>query len=61
MSMDQCLLVSCSHIWDDSNNSLVDGGGWRTKIQPGSSLQYPEFLLSGDEVTGVAGGKKSKI
>jgi len=41
---------------------VVDGGGWRTKIQPGSGdFQYPDFLLGGEEVTGVKGLKKSKI
>ena len=41
---------------------VVDGGAWRTsQIGGGGAFQYPDFLLSGDEVTGVAGGKKSKL
>jgi len=41
---------------------VVDGGGWRTKVQPGSDdFQYPDFLLDGEEVKGVKGMKKSKI
>jgi hypothetical protein len=39
----------------------VDGGGWRTKIQPGGSFEYPDFLLGDEEVKGVKGMKKSKI
>ena len=41
--------------------TLVDGGGWRTMFQPGGALKYPDFLLSGAEVTGVKGMKKPKL
>lgn len=40
---------------------VVDGGAWRTSAgNPGSGFQYPDFLLSGQTVTGVKGGKKEK-
>ena len=39
---------------------VVDGGAWRTS-NVGAALQYPDFLLSGEVVQGVAGMKKSKI
>lgn len=39
---------------------VVDGGAWMTS-DPGMGHEYPEFLLSGETVTGVAGGKKSKL
>ncbi|KAL6702525.1 peroxisomal 2 4-dienoyl-CoA reductase sps19 [Coniothyrium glycines] len=39
---------------------VVDGGHWHMgNISLG--FEYPDFLLSGDVVTGVAGGKKSKL
>lgn len=41
---------------------VVDGGQWRMGTGMGrGAWQYPDFLLSGDEVTGVKGGKKSKL
>lgn len=44
-----------------ADNLVVDGGAWRIgAVNPGSDFKYPDFLLSGEEVTGVAGGKKSK-
>ena len=41
---------------------VVDGGAWRMagRSQPGAGFQYPDFLLSGGSVTGVAGMKKDK-
>ncbi|EEH17668.2 hypothetical protein PABG_00231 [Paracoccidioides brasiliensis Pb03] len=41
---------------------VVDGGAWRLQRSGGSrpGFKYPDFLLSGKEVTGVAGTKKSK-
>ncbi|KAF1831452.1 peroxisomal 2,4-dienoyl-CoA reductase-like protein SPS19 [Decorospora gaudefroyi] len=39
---------------------VVDGGAWRTAGY-GNGFEYPDFLLSGESVTGVAGGKKSKL
>ena len=40
---------------------VVDGGAWRTAGgNPGQNFQYPDFLLSGEQVTGVKGTKKSK-
>lgn len=39
---------------------VVDGGAWRT-AGLGNSFEYPDFLLSGEAVTGVAGGKKAKL
>ena len=41
---------------------IVDGGAWRLSgASSGTGFQYPDFLLSGEEVTGVAGMKKSKL
>jgi peroxisomal 2,4-dienoyl-CoA reductase len=40
---------------------VVDGGAWHTAGFAGG-FEYPDFLLSGEAVTGVAsGGKKSKL
>lgn len=39
---------------------VVDGGAWHTAGFSGG-FEYPDFLLSGETVTGVAGGKKSKL
>jgi peroxisomal 2,4-dienoyl-CoA reductase len=37
---------------------VVDGGAWRTHAaQPGGDFEYPDFILSGKPVTGVAGLK----
>ncbi|PGG98721.1 peroxisomal 2,4-dienoyl-CoA reductase [Blastomyces parvus] len=42
-------------------NIVVDGSAWRFQNQVSKAgFQYPDFLLSGQEVTGVAGLKKSK-
>ncbi|KAK3718200.1 peroxisomal 2 4-dienoyl-CoA reductase sps19 [Vermiconidia calcicola] len=42
---------------------VVDGGQWRTSGAADSSgpWRYPDFLLSGDEVTGVKSARKSKL
>jgi len=43
---------------------VVDGSSWRMGIGGGSfggKMQYPDFLLSGKEITGVKGEKKSKL
>ena len=40
---------------------LVDGAAWRTGHGPGGGFQYPDFLLGDEVVTGVKGGKKSKL
>lgn len=43
------------------DNLVVDGGAWRTSGgTPGGDFVYPDFILSGAEVTGVAGSKKKK-
>ena len=39
---------------------VVDGGQWHT-AGLGAQWEYPDFLLSGDAVSGVSGGKKSKL
>ena len=40
---------------------VVDGGHWRMGSSgSGSGARYPEFLMSGEEITGVKGGKKVK-
>jgi 2,4-dienoyl-CoA reductase [(3E)-enoyl-CoA-producing], peroxisomal len=41
--------------------TVVDGGAWHTQTGPGAAFPYPDFLLSGQEVTGVGGGKKAKL
>ncbi|KKZ68535.1 hypothetical protein EMCG_05819 [[Emmonsia] crescens] len=42
-------------------NLVVDGAAWRFQNQVNKAgFKYPDFLLSGDEVTGVAGSKKSQ-
>lgn len=44
-----------------ADNLVVDGGSWRIGAgSPGGEFKYPDFLLSGDEVTGVGGSKKRK-
>ncbi|RMZ87641.1 hypothetical protein DV736_g5130, partial [Chaetothyriales sp. CBS 134916] len=41
--------------------TVVDGGAWRVSAGfSDSGFQYPDFLLSGAEVTGVGGAKKTK-
>ncbi|KIW02428.1 uncharacterized protein PV09_06244 [Verruconis gallopava] len=41
---------------------VVDGGSWHNHLQPGvGSFKYPDFLLSGQAVTGVKGMKKPKL
>lgn len=43
---------------------VVDGGQWRTGgASEGSrgTWQYPDFLLSGEEITGVKSGRRSKM
>ena len=40
---------------------VVDGGAWRTSgSNPGMGFRYPDFLLSGEEVSGVKGMKGGK-
>ena len=42
---------------------VVDGGQWRVSgaSEGGSGWKYPDFLLSGEEVSGVKSGRKSKL
>ncbi|EGE04006.1 sporulation protein SPS19 [Trichophyton equinum CBS 127.97] len=58
------------YIFSDSGNYVnastvvVDGGAWRLQAAgiSGSGFSYPDFILSGMEVTGVSGQKqKAKI
>ncbi|KAF2766068.1 NAD(P)-binding protein [Teratosphaeria nubilosa] len=43
-------------------NLIVDGGEWRTSgAAMGGSFPYPEFFMSGAEVTGVKTGRKAKL
>jgi len=40
---------------------VVDGGAWHVGSgSPGGDFEYPDFLLSGAEVSGVGGMKKAK-
>ena len=40
---------------------VVDGGAWRTSAgNPGGGFKYPDFLLGGEEVSGVKGEKKQR-
>jgi peroxisomal 2,4-dienoyl-CoA reductase len=43
-----------------TNMFVVDGGQWHTSGYA-TGFVYPDFLLSGQAVEGVAGGKKSKL
>jgi len=45
----------------DVSGCPVDGAAWRTGRGPGSGFKYPDFLLGDEVVTGVKGGKKSKL
>ena len=39
--------------------TVVDGGAWRTAGgSAGGDFPYPDFLLGGEEVSGVGGGKR---
>ena len=39
----------------------VDGAAWRTQTPNMGGFKYPDFLLGDEVVTGVKGGKKSKL
>jgi peroxisomal 2,4-dienoyl-CoA reductase len=39
---------------------VVDGGAWRTS-KFAAGFDYPDFILSGDTISGVAGMKKAKL
>jgi peroxisomal 2,4-dienoyl-CoA reductase len=43
--------------------STVDGANWRMSggFTTNGNMQYPDFLLSGQEVANVTGKKKSKL
>ncbi|KAE9976466.1 hypothetical protein BLS_002060 [Venturia inaequalis] len=41
---------------------VVDGGSWHMGMQPGKGdFQYPDFLLTDEEVKGVKSGRKAKL
>lgn len=41
---------------------VVDGGSWHMGMQPGhGGFQYPDFLLTDEEVKGVKTGRKAKL
>ncbi|KAF2481691.1 hypothetical protein BDY17DRAFT_299468 [Neohortaea acidophila] len=41
---------------------VVDGGQWRTNSSGDEGFsKYPDFILSGEEVTGVKSGRRSKL
>ncbi|KAH6699985.1 peroxisomal 2,4-dienoyl-CoA reductase SPS19 [Cadophora sp. MPI-SDFR-AT-0126] len=42
---------------------VVDGGAWRMgrAAGPGASFSYPDFLLSGEAVSGVVGAQKANL
>ncbi|EME84160.1 uncharacterized protein MYCFIDRAFT_163004 [Pseudocercospora fijiensis CIRAD86] len=46
----------------NGNILVVDGGQWRTSgVGEGKSWQYPDFLLSGNNVEGVKSGRRAKL
>ncbi|KMU79272.1 sporulation protein SPS19 [Coccidioides immitis RMSCC 3703] len=56
------------YLFSDSGNYVtgstivVDGGAWRTQSgRSGLGFKYPDFLLSGEGITGVSGMKNSKL
>lgn len=57
--------LPCSVLaWLSDQRLIVDGGAWRLQAAgiSGSGFSYPDFILSGMEVTGVSGQKqKAKI
>ena len=40
---------------------VVDGGAWRTSGANMGGFEYPDFILSGETVSGVGGMKKAKL
>ncbi|KAL1956762.1 hypothetical protein VTO42DRAFT_6815 [Malbranchea cinnamomea] len=55
-------------LFSDSGNYVngatlvVDGGSWRTHgAATDAGFRYPDFLLAGEAISGVAGMKKSKL
>jgi peroxisomal 2,4-dienoyl-CoA reductase len=44
----------------NGNILVVDGGAWRTAGPGSAGFQYPDFILGGDEITGVKTGRKEK-
>ncbi len=53
-------LFSDSGNYVNGENIVVDGGAWRTSGN-GMGFEYPEFILSGELVSGVGGMKKPKL
>ena len=50
------------NVWDWANRSdSVDGAAWRTSTPSMGGFRYPDFLLGDEVVTGVKGGKRSKL
>ncbi len=46
----------------NGNILVVDGGQWRVSgASDGGAFKYPDFLMSGDEVTGVKSGRRNKL
>lgn len=54
-------LFSDSGNFVNGDTIVVDGGQWHTSSIDQGSFKYPDFLLSGQAVTGVAGTKKAKL
>ncbi|KAL9050160.1 MAG: hypothetical protein Q9162_006794 [Coniocarpon cinnabarinum] len=55
-------LFSSSGDYINGHSLVVDGAAWRTgSIGQEGAFSYPDFLLGDDMVSGVAGGKKSKL
>lgn len=52
------------YLFSDAGNyvtgqvTIVDGGAWRTNNGAGSVFPYPDFILSGNEISGVGGSKR---
>ena len=48
--------------YQNGTTMVVDGGQWRTSgAGMGGGWEYPDFLLSGDQITGVKSGRRCKM